>query len=123
MVTLEKKGEALPGTVEERWVKAPVAAVMVLGPFMGLAYVIFLPLLGFASVVLFGGRKVLAAAKGSAHSVAQTGAAPGWVPGQAYLTRGAQPKGKAPEKKAGEDPIATLEKEIKAKREEEGKKG
>lgn len=123
VVNLPKKGESLPGTLEERYIKAPVAAVMVLGPFIGLAYVIFLPLLTFVSVALFGGRKALAGAQSAAHSVFQTSTAPGWVPGQSYLTRGGQRPGTATAKKAGEDLIATLEEEIKTRREGEGKEG
>ena len=45
-----KDGEALPGGAEDRYVRMPALALLVLGPAMGFFFVIFLPFIGFALV-------------------------------------------------------------------------
>ncbi|MBI4465003.1 MAG: hypothetical protein HY647_09890 [Acidobacteria bacterium] len=51
-VTIAQGGGVLPGSETHRYVKLPVLLVLVCGPLMGLVYVVFLPLIGFA--LLFG---------------------------------------------------------------------
>ena len=45
-----KDGGALPGRNGDRYVRIPVAALLVLGPAMGFFFVIFLPFIGFDAV-------------------------------------------------------------------------
>lgn len=44
-------GGTLPGDKSVRYVKLPVSAVMMVGPLMGLVYVIFLPLVGILGII------------------------------------------------------------------------
>ena len=56
-VTLHRTtGDALPGKAGDRCARIPALALLLLGPVMGLAFVIFLPLIGFALVGLEIGR-------------------------------------------------------------------
>ena len=45
---LDGKEVTLPGSSEERYVRIPTVALLVLGPVMGLAFAMFLPFIGFA---------------------------------------------------------------------------
>ena len=47
IVTLSGQGGVLPGGRDERYVKIPVLAMLMLAPAMGAALVMFLPLTGF----------------------------------------------------------------------------
>lgn len=58
VVSIPKEGGTLPAA--ERYIRLPLLALMVLGPFMGALYVIFLPLIGFAMLFAFGATKLLA---------------------------------------------------------------
>lgn len=51
MAAIPKEGGILPGTEENRYIKFPTPLFLVLAPFMGLVYVIFLPFIGFAIVL------------------------------------------------------------------------
>ena len=68
-------GAALPGETEDRYVRVPAIALLVLGPMMGFLFVIFLPFIGFALVI----REL-------AHKVA------GWIPGRAHKLDPAKPR-------------------------------
>lgn len=77
---LERDG-MLPGTKETTYLKAPPIVMVVLGPVIGLLYVLTLPLIGFAMIVTLLAERVgewVAAAIG-------TTAAFGWRPVEAYL--------------------------------------
>lgn len=63
IVTIPKGGGVLPGERDARYVRFPLLLVMMLGPVVGAAYVIFLPLIGFAMLFGFVGKKLLAAAQ------------------------------------------------------------
>jgi hypothetical protein len=41
-------GEVLPGAENDRYLRIPTVALLVLGPVMGFLFVIFLPAIGFA---------------------------------------------------------------------------
>jgi len=45
-----KDGELLAGTATDRYVRVPAAALLLVGPFMGFLFVMFLPFIGFALV-------------------------------------------------------------------------
>jgi hypothetical protein len=60
ITTIEKKGAPLPGGEEMNYHRIPLLLVLLLGPIMGAAYVIFLPLIGFGLFFGFLGKKALA---------------------------------------------------------------
>ena len=45
---LDGKEVTLPGSSEERYLRIPTVALLLLGPVMGLAFAMFLPFIGFA---------------------------------------------------------------------------
>ncbi len=62
MVAITRGGGTLPGNRETGYSRLPLPAVMVLGPLMGLAYVIIVPILVclffIYSLARLGGQKV-----------------------------------------------------------------
>lgn len=52
-ITVPGKGGELPAGKEKSYIRAPLGLVIVAGPFMGLLYVIFLPLLGIVGLTIF----------------------------------------------------------------------
>ena len=54
---LEKEA-VLPGEKNARYIKVPAAMAMITGPFAGLAFIIFLPLVGIVGLVAFLGYKL-----------------------------------------------------------------
>jgi hypothetical protein len=60
VTTIEKKGTPLPGGEEMKYHRIPLPVVLALGPVMGAAYVMFLPLVGFGLFFGFLGKKALA---------------------------------------------------------------
>lgn len=77
----------LPGTEKDVYRRVPALVLLVAGPLLGLAYVIFLPLLGFvmlAGFLLRKGAEVAAEAAAAAARVLR----PAWQPARAFLTRG-----------------------------------
>lgn len=51
-IVTAKKGTALPGAAETRYLRLPLVLMMIVGPILGALMVVFLPLIGF--VILFG---------------------------------------------------------------------
>jgi len=47
----ERQGGVLPGDGQDRYTRIPVVAMLLVAPFMGAAYVLFLPFIGIAMVV------------------------------------------------------------------------
>jgi hypothetical protein len=43
-----KDGDALPGTGADRYLRVPAVTLVLLGPIMGFAFVVFMPFIGFA---------------------------------------------------------------------------
>ncbi len=60
VTTIEKKDAALPGGEEINYHRVPLLLVLMLGPILGAAYVIFLPLIGFGLFFGFVGKKAVA---------------------------------------------------------------
>jgi hypothetical protein len=60
VTTIENKAATLPGGGEVNYHRIPLPLVLLLGPIMGAAYVIFLPLIGFGLFFGFLGKKALA---------------------------------------------------------------
>lgn len=59
-IVTTKKGEALPGTKETRYLRIPTLLLMAVGPILGALMVVFLPLIGFVMLAGFTGVKVVA---------------------------------------------------------------
>lgn len=64
--TVRRERGVLPGENTTRYLRVPVLAVMVVAPFLGLAYVIFLPVLLGASLVRLSAHKVRQALRAEA---------------------------------------------------------
>ena len=59
ITTVEKEGTRLPGGEDVKYHRIPVALVLILGPVLGAAYVMFLPLIGFGLFFAFIGKKAV----------------------------------------------------------------
>lgn len=57
-ITVPEKGGELPVGGEKRYIRAPLGLVIAAGPFVGLLYVIFLPLLGIAGLTIFLAQRI-----------------------------------------------------------------
>lgn len=92
-VQLDQEG-VLPGSGTTRYIKAPVAVMLMAAPVIGLVFAVFLPFIGIAMTLGLIGRKVaegvVSAAAGSVSF--------GWRPIEAYLA-GRKTKKEAREKK------------------------
>jgi hypothetical protein len=106
--TLDEEGH-LPGTGSDEYHRLPVVAMLVVGPALGLAYAIFLPLIGFAMLAWVGIGK-LAQVVGAAELARVL--KPAWQPAMAFFSRGKP----AAEKPAAEDGWAEdVKKELEEK--------
>src|SRR3972149_6265604 len=76
----------LRGTEKDVWYRVPTLALLVVGPILGLAFVVFLPFIGFAMVgwLLMEKAGHLAA---EATRAAVRVLRPGWEPSLAFLSR------------------------------------
>lgn len=57
-ITIPRPGGYLPGTREQLYLRMPVVLVLLLGPLMGLLFVILLPLVGILAIPVAIGRAV-----------------------------------------------------------------
>jgi hypothetical protein len=93
-VQMDQEG-ALPGSGQTRYIKAPVAVILMAAPVIGLVFAVFLPFIGIAMTLSLIGKKlvdgVVSAAAGSMSF--------GWRPIEAYLS-GRKRKKEAREKKS-----------------------
>jgi hypothetical protein len=105
-------GDRLPAG-RGTWRRVPTLAAVALTPVLGLAFLMFLPVIGIVLAAQAAVLPILRMFRASAIDLAAT-VGPGWAPGEAHLT------GKRGEEKAGEGaPPARLEelgKEIEEKR-------
>jgi len=88
-VTIPREGGRLPGGSRDSYIKAPLPVVLVVGPVMGLAFAIFLPLSGLLVLVPFLFGKL----RGAMVPSAAHAAAGAMQPGVSYLEP--QPRGTA----------------------------
>jgi len=72
----------LPGGPDTRYIKAPVAVMLMAAPLLGLLFAVFLPFIGIAMAVQLAARKIGGGLKEAA--AASTSFA--WRPIEAYLT-------------------------------------
>lgn len=76
----------LPGNRGDVYRRVPTLALLVVGPFLGLVYVVFLPFIGFAMVTWLLAVKAVHLAAGVASGAARV-LKPGWEPSMAFLSR------------------------------------
>ena len=99
-----RQGGMLPGDANEKYLKVPVVALLVIAPLMGAVYAMFLPFIGFALLFTFLGKKAVAATRSGAVHVAAT-MSPSWRPGEAYLAgKTGRTRGNGDEPSEGETP-------------------
>ena len=82
---LDKTG-TLDGTELETYRRIPMVLMLAAAPVLGLAYVMFLPFIGFAAVLHLVGTKTLQLA-GEAATEGVRVLRPSWAPALAFLTR------------------------------------
>jgi hypothetical protein len=77
---MEQEG-VLPGTETTRYIKAPVAVMLMAAPVIGLLFAVFLPFIGIAMTLSLVGRKLAnVTTEAAAGSMSF-----GWRPIEAYL--------------------------------------
>ena len=92
-VQMEQEG-VLPGDQKTRYIKAPVAVMLMAAPVIGLVFAVFLPFIGIAMTLSLIGKKLVdGVASAAAGSMSF-----GWRPIEAYLA-GRKQKKEAREKK------------------------
>jgi hypothetical protein len=79
----------LPGENRTRYVKASSIVMLLFGPIIGLAYVVFLPIMGIATVTAMILQKVF----GGMLNVGRNIVSFGWRPSEAYLAGKNRKKG------------------------------
>lgn len=85
VTTMESAG-ALPGTTDDRYRRVPMLLMLAAAPLLGLAYVIFLPLIGFGMVAYLLGHKAVQVTSDAATEAVRV-LQPGWAPALAFLSR------------------------------------
>jgi len=96
-VQMEQEG-VLPGSGQTRYIKAPVAVMLMAAPVIGLVFAVFLPFIGIAMTLSLIGKKL-------ANTVTEAAAGSmsfGWRPIEAYL-EGKKRKSEARAKKDKKD--------------------
>lgn len=79
-VDIDEEG-VLPGDSKTIYAKIPPGLMLVLGPLVGLLYVVFLPFIAIGTVAAVAGRKVIGAVLG----LAGRSLSFGWRPSTAHL--------------------------------------
>ena len=93
-VNMEQEG-MLPGDGKTRYIKAPVAVMLMAAPVIGLVFAVFLPFIGIAMTLSLIGKKLVdGVASAAAGSMSF-----GWRPIEAYLA-GRKRKKEVREKKS-----------------------
>ena len=80
------KARPLAGTVDDVYRRVPVVVLFLVAPLLGLAFVLFLPFIGFAVVAWLLGVKAVQLTAGAAQSTVRV-LRPGWLPALAFLSR------------------------------------
>jgi hypothetical protein len=85
LTTMDQNGP-LPGADDRIYHRVPMILMLALAPLLGLAFVIFLPFIGFAMVARITGEKALELGGQLANQGARV-LQPAWAPARAFLTR------------------------------------
>ncbi|MEW6033359.1 MAG: hypothetical protein AB1603_00725 [Chloroflexota bacterium] len=86
VVNVADKGGILPGQSTVSYVKVPMLVVAALGPLVGLAYWIFLPFIGIATIAWFAAHQIAQGARALGHRAMQLTTAE-WQPGMSFFAR------------------------------------
>ena len=109
-------GERLPAG-RGAWLRVPTLVAIGLTPILGLAFLMFLPVIGFVLAARAAANPIVRLFRASAADLAAT-VSPGWAPGEAHLT-GKRGEGERVEEKgppAAAERLDALEREIEDKR-------
>lgn len=93
-ITSVDRRQALPGDATDTYRHVPMLLMLLAAPVLGLAFVIFLPFIGFAMVAYLLGTKAVEAGTGVVEQMRRV-RRPGWAPALAFLSR-SKPAEKAP---------------------------
>jgi hypothetical protein len=85
LTTMDQNGP-LPGMDDREYHRVPMVLMLALAPLLGLAFVIFLPFIGFAMVARLAGEKAVELGGKLATQAARV-LQPAWAPARAFLTR------------------------------------
>ncbi|MDP3718268.1 MAG: hypothetical protein Q8T13_10935 [Acidobacteriota bacterium] len=85
LTTVDERGP-LPGGDTRTYYRVPMLVMLALAPLLGLAFVIFLPFIGFAMVFRLAGEKALEVG-GRAATQGVRVLRPAWAPALAFLAR------------------------------------
>ena len=85
LTTMDQNGP-LPGAGDRTYHRVPMILMLALAPLLGLAFVIFLPFIGFAMVARIAGEKAVELGGQLATQGARV-LQPAWAPARAFLTR------------------------------------
>ncbi len=85
LTTMDQNGP-LPGADDRVYHRVPMILMLALAPLLGLAFVIFLPFIGFAMVARIAGEKAVELGGQLATQGARV-LQPAWAPARAFLTR------------------------------------
>ena len=72
----------LPGGNGATYLKTPSSAILFLGPLLGLAYVMLMPIMGVVTILAFAVRKIF----GKPFILVKNMVSFGWRPNEAYLS-------------------------------------
>jgi hypothetical protein len=109
-------GERLPPG-RGAWRRVPTAVAIGLTPILGLAFLMFLPVIGFVLAARAAANPLVRMFRASAADLAAT-VSPGWAPGEAHLTGKRRENASAEEKgpPAAAERLDALEREIEERR-------
>ena len=110
---LDKEG-VLPGTEMDTYYRVPALAMLIAGPILGAAYVMFLPCIGFGILLWTLGEKAVVLAAEVVEAVARV-IKPTWHPTMAFLS-----KNKAKAKTAADEGKDKWAEDVERKLDEEG---
>ena len=84
MAMIPAEGGLLPGGADRRYSRIPTFLFLLMAPFMGALYVVFLPFVGFAMLAGYAARGVKRMVTDAFMNIA-VAVSPQWAPGEAYL--------------------------------------
>lgn len=84
MSMVPAEGGILPGDAARHYTRIPTFLFLLMAPFMGALYVVFLPFAGFALVLNFAARGFKTLVADAFMNIAAA-MMPKWAPGEAYL--------------------------------------
>ena len=84
MAMIPAEGGLLPGGSDRHYSRIPTFLFLLMAPFMGALYVVFLPFVGFAMLAGYAARGIKRLSTDGFMNIA-VAVSPQWAPGEAYL--------------------------------------